>query len=81
VIKIAEKLKRKRIVKHLKTEFRYKGMKVINIGRTGKQKDGKYIYEGKIVPQGIGVPPVLKAKSLDGYFRQLKIAYNKRWKK
>lgn len=79
--KQAEKLKRKRITKRLKTEFKYKGMKVKSIGRTAKQKDGKYIYDGKIIPQGIGVPPVLKAKNLGGYFRQLKIAYNKRRKR
>ena len=77
--KKVKSLQAKRIKKQLKTTFKYKGMKLKNIKRTGKQKDGNYIYEGLIIPQGIGVPRTLKAKNLDGYFRKVKQAYNKKW--
>jgi len=76
--KQAEKLKRKRIKKYIKTTFSYKSMELKNIRRTGKQKDGRYIYDGKIIPQGIGVATTLKAKNLDDYFKQIKKQYNKR---
>jgi len=77
--KQVEKIRRKKIKKRLSTTFIYKGMKLKNIRRTGKQKDGNYIYDSTIVPQGIGVGTTLKAKNLDDYFKQIKKQYNKKW--
>lgn len=72
-------MKAKKIKKHLKTTLKYKGMKVKNIKRTGKQKDGTYIYEGLIIPQGIGVQRTMKAKNLDAYLKEVKRQYDKKW--
>lgn len=78
VSKQVEKIKRKKIEKYLTSTLKYKRMELKRIRRTGKQKDGKYIYEGLIIPQGMGIATILKAKNLDDYFKQVKRQYDKK---
>jgi len=71
-----KKIQAKKIVKRYKKQINYKNFEIKNIRRTGKQENGKYIFEATVVPQGAGIGGIFEAKNFQDYEKEIKTRIN-----